>query len=598
MKRWTAIAALFGVLGMTAAVLLKSQVVFPEAAVLRLDLLGQLVQGQWAPIADGSHNAFYMWRWDPLIAQFAAYIPGSLATVYHTLCLLIGAMGVFSLALRVSPGNVLGALITACAWTAVVICGWGADELVVSASAWFPWLALAAATALASPRAAWLFGVITLLFAWRVSASANQLALLWSVAALFAALTIVRGAAMRRGLIVGVVCLAPALCTLVAAARPSYPAYPAFTRVVPDDGVAGMIRPWVGPDGPDIPVIDRSFVRKAYGDFSLALLGIAALAWALAGRTRKDAFITAALSAAALCAADTRLPESIVQILPLSTINRLIPHFFFFPLVVPAAAMAWLFLLLHLCRRGAVLSTMGAVLVLLLIPYADTGGELRSGALQHPWAQRAFHEFEQAVQVEPAKAAYYHQVLCSPSLHILNKYGFWLAVQRERLAQAAFVPLRDFDPNVQLDAFKNNSPEQLDAVIDRSSESRWCNSAAEQKGGEWFAFRFSAPRRIGGLSLSPGAGYISDFPRGLRLTIKRNCGSLSEDAAGYDTIAEFPEWEGRIAATPEGFPYHTSESRVEVIFPELHEVQCLRIEQTGATPSFDWSISEIAISER
>ncbi|MCB0338967.1 MAG: hypothetical protein KDD53_05155, partial [Bdellovibrionales bacterium] len=59
--------------------------------------------------------------------------------------------------------------------------------------------------------------------------------------------------------------------------------------------------------------------------------------------------------------------------------------------------------------------------------------------------------------------------------------------------------------------------------------------------------------------------------------------------------AEYPKWLGSAKFTRDGYPYYAGQSKVKIVFAESQRVQCLRIEQTGKSNNFDWSVSDLKL---
>lgn len=561
--------------------------------------------GSWFQVANGSHNAYYMWRWDPLLAGIAdrtvkdvGMRTESFPVVYHLLCLLLAVAGTGLLCLRIAPkAPRLGGFTIAAAWLLVLLGLWGADGIVLSGAAWLPWLTLVLVGALSEGGMRWSYYLLTFFFAYRISATANQLALLWDTAAFAMAFVLAPPVNRQRAVLTAALCLAPALVVLVLAPLPPYPDYPPLTRVVPYDGVPGMIRPLIGPDAPPVPVIDWVPLHRCFSRLAIVLFAAVLLLPSFRGQHAlpRSRLFTGVFILTLLLLGDTISPESISQILPIAVVNRLVPHFFFFPLTVPLAAITVWALLLLLRRARAEVYAASLAMALALIPYHDGPFPmLQTAALQEPDSRNAWREFSALHEPDAALQRYYNLVLCSPSLRLLNKYGLWLVEQRSRTAAQTFAPLLAFDPGAQVSASGESSPLQLSAMTDRHRNTRWSNKAARQTGSEWVFIHFPSPRVISGIDLSPGETAESDFPRGLRLRGAEHCTS-TEDVRGTEPLSEFPVWEGGLRLTPQGFPYCLGESNVEILLRKPHQLQCILVEQTGYTPYYEWSIGEIGV---
>ena len=108
--------------------------------------------------------------------------------------------------------------------------------------------------------------------------------------------------------------------------------------------------------------------------------------------------------------------------------------------------------------------------------------------------------------------------------------------------------------------------------------------------------RLPQARSVSAIGL-PAEPFSTDFPRGLEIAATPQCSGLVSEIEHFTTIVREPRWSGWINVSVDGYPYIEPSSRVNVIFPEALQAQCIVIKQIGQDRNFDWSISELRIAD-
>ena len=107
-----------------------------------------------------------------------------------------------------------------------------------------------------------------------------------------------------------------------------------------------------------------------------------------------------------------------------------------------------------------------------------------------------------------------------------------------------------------------------------------------QEGREYISISFNAPVTTRGISLDLGKR-ASDFPRGLSIFT----GTCENPGA---PLADYPDWQGALALSPNGYPYFLTQSDVRIAFAQEATFSALCIGQTRKS-DFDWYVKSIQL---
>jgi len=545
----------------------------------------------WFPLANGSHNAFVMWRWEPVLSFTAYYLYKffissypqlEIAQIYNGIALFIGTCFSFLLFRHFHPNK--KALISTLAWLGIILLGYGSDSVIIDSFTFFPlyFLALDLYFTQGLGKKRLFFLLLVIYSALELVITANQLAFILILIPLIILL-------QHRKLKITwhyFLLLIPSIIYFFITPVPSNFDYPSdiSAHLVSDDGLSGMIRPLVGPEAPTIPTIDRPFIKNAYSTCSALLLlfviivGIPS-AWKLKSKTMFGWCLLLSLS----LVLDVICDESLSHIMPLATINRLIPQVYFFSLTPLACALTFFLLLLHLQST----KTEFYALFLVAILFPANGHPV----LQSPIATRAKQELA-AINDNQLKQKN-EKFLVSPSLHVLNSLGIWIL---ENLPQKNLIDVAKLDPAVKFFDSDESTTKELHVLKDHNWHTRWSTS---QTGNEWLLMRFNQVHNIDVIEPTPSNHFYTDFPRGIRISVAKDCSLKEPLNANYEQVFIMPEWQGELLFTPQGYPYFGHHSHVRVSFKEPIAAKCWLIERTGKiTSDFDWSIAKIKVHEK
>ena len=553
---------------------------------------------EWRPSISLVHNAFIMWRLDPFVSGvYDLYTDTSVSALWpaFSLQLFIFSLGLFSL---FSYSGRKGVFV----WSAVVALlipigiTWifGFDVVVLSSLTWIPWFTLSLLLYGQERVPKGIALLLILLFAWRIAVSANQLAPLslalgYLTAAFWSRNNIVEEPERRVDLLVVVLSFLPCLIEGFFTNSPPFPAYPALGRVVPDDGLPGVIRPLIGSDGV-IPAINRAVVRTIYGKAGmLCILGIVAGYFIeLLFRRKKligssNAYLLWAAFLALLVVFDSFPHESIAQILPLEVLPRIIPGLAFFPLSPIALAFSLLLVGAYTIVSRRFMPLVLSFISLILVP------------VNSPLSSPAISLTPAPLQVVDEKIVISNKLdnrLVSPSLSVVKSYGHSVLTV-PTVSVDDFIPLKRFKPTIKTS--HKNKERAHKRMLDRNLKTRWSPGYGKQTGDEWVFVKLAEQKSIKGIMLLTG-NFRSDFPRGLSIQSAELCSADSPfEEIQFKDLVMIPSWQGSISHTKNGYPYYTGQEKVIVVFPEEHASQCILIKQTASEPNFDWSVAEIKL---
>ncbi len=543
-----------------------------------------LKRKSWYPLIHVSWNTFHLWRLDPVLSRITSILTGDEQFVGMTsrgLHFFVFFAGLYLLqrSRGVSSQNAgfFGILIL------VTILGtFGLDSVVLGSLTWFPLLLWAISEAPLQSRKG-IFALLTFGLASRVALTANQLSPIWGLFALILASRMndsqeertVIATAYRRFLILLV--LTPTLYVAFTTPSAVFPDYPAFSHVVPNDGVPGLNRPLIGPDMP-LEIIDRGALRSDLLPLASILFGLGTLLFVRAKNGKL--FFSLPTLLAGLVTLDVLLPESLSQLAPIAAFCRLYPGASFLPLdgALLGLTLALLFLGISIyVKRSCIIGSSCSALLMI----GSMGGPLFRTELPYPLKDPLFLGA--------------HAKFVSPSLHLIKEIGI---ESFERFEDSkGLVSITPKWEELTVVASHRNLPLKLHRLFDGVGSSRWSPKIGRQTGTESLRIFFHTPKNLGGIELLSG-DFGTDFPRGIEIRGASHCppGGPFTDS-DYSLLYRANPWNGPLGVTPNGYPYLGWEGYVRILFNENLPLSCLLIKQIGETESFDWSIAELRLLE-
>ncbi|MCB0353356.1 MAG: hypothetical protein KDD64_07530, partial [Bdellovibrionales bacterium] len=332
---------------------------------------------------------------------------------------------------------------------------------------------------------------------------------------------------------------------------PPWPSYPLGATIAPDDGLAGIYRPFMG-FAPNLPSIDRPAVKLLWFWPALAFTIYGTGVGLLSKNQNRGVFVFGILLVV-LSLLDTGLPEWAASISPIASFERILPLANLYPL-------------------APVSLVVGSVLILISGKWSNTVGGAVLCMITMLYSPRP----PIAWGVEAA----------SPSARLFSRFGKEQLSQFRDRPPYRIVSAHRFHPDLE----SSSNSDNLKRILDRDRSTRWGNGGGRQKGDEFIVVSLKSPIEILGLQLDPGS-FFTDFPAALKIRASDDCSSNSDNWPV--TVTKDP-WLGPVKFTIEGAPYYGSQSDVSIFFDTPVRCLCLRIEQIGSRNSFDWSIAELS----
>lgn len=504
--------------------------------------------GHLMPVVHTQHNAYFY------LTSFGTWAAGDVGS---NVLVLVGLMGLTA-ALSYHTFSPILSLTSAAIVFGANAWVFGDDFLILGPLALIPWLYLLIASEHSSNLAYLLLLSITIFSSWLVLYSLSLPVLLFVI--LLRSVLVTTPLPRPTSFLLFFACLLLLLLGCMSPPLP-WPDYPVGARITALlDGPAWFARPMIGNDLP-FPTIDRTSLVTLYRPY---LLPVAGLLFAMGLRMR---CFPRALNCYFLCCIglilafiDLRASETVAQLSPLRALPRLLPEFSFIPLVALVLGL-----------------TLAGTLLVALLTSLNSGGRLFLASLATLVALVSSTRFVPSFE-STASAGWNH----SPSRFVARFFSDPVLQN----AQSKSKSLRLSRSEYQFRS--SNADVDSNVIFDRNMGTRWSSGGAQQQGSEWLELELSSPRALLGIKLLTGE-FATDFPRGLRISAGTDCTSLSP-------IVAFPQWQGKLSFTASGLPYFSAQSDVEVYFPKLVNAGCLRVEQIGTTPAFDWSVAELRLS--
>lgn len=575
-------------------------VLLPSSGISRTNYAPAFAEGfssGWKMLLNFEFNTFHPWKFDPIYSLLPSQ---NWWQLWLLLLAIIYGTG-FATSLRNSGsdirGRVQGAVLS---WLSLL---WilGQDPVVLPFAATLPGLQAVFLYAAKSESK-----IISLVSAFAAACVfclfAQQLAPLGVFVAAVASLFLLE--AKARDQIINRIfwaALIPAIVYVVLAPAPVFPHYPLQARVVPDDGLSGMLRPLVGADS-FIPITNWVALRSAVRSVTPAALFLVATCFFIAGgmpsrMIRRFKYFPTVLLALVLV--DAWLPTWLSSIMPVQSIARLLPGgVFYFPLVLIGLALAvvYAFMVCSMSPKQikpwilSVALMLGAALSTIL-GGSGPGDILRAGQIYDRTEETLY---SQLVGHDLGDNRRKIEKLLSPSYAVYKLRGRSLLESEKRFKQ------RDFQAPgpVKVRFSSRGGAELAAAVTDGNPQTRWFAGGGRQTGKEWLLVDLGSARALDGIELSTG-GFVTDYPRGIAVYTLDDCGVESSKvlslAEAKSPVFEERDWQGPVLFSSEGLPYFGTQNYVKIVFPKTIESTCLLFRQTQRDSNYDWSVAELRL---
>jgi hypothetical protein len=536
------------------------------------------------PVIHLSSNAFFNWSFDPLISSLSGS-SAYLGSFMSMLCIFSFGIALLTVGLRKDFSGLLFASSSAFVAGSVLFLLFGFDVVVFGSLLWVPWLLYTLHCAYQEKGDLKLPAMLVLLvLSLLLAFSAHQIAVILIAAAHF--LTYRNDdSTPNKTIILFILTVLPAFVACLDVTLPQFPVYPTDAHLVPASGTVLSQAAMIGPDYP-LPTLNRNYFRGSF--FTLAgVLTIACASFMLLNARLKSAssyqiamrcyylslfcFIGLIFDSA-LVSPDTN------QIAPIQSLARLVPGLNLIPLstLLMALSILLLFVASILLKRRAEILIL--VVICLLIPQLNKNQWGESPAKFPLFADNSLTQL--ALDKNLA-----NNLVISPSYFANSTY---YSASHFNDLNFSEIPIKDLDATVQA----SNHPELIAQLKDGDPSTRWSPSIGKQLGTEWLAIKFSAPVTFNGVILNTG-NFFSDFPRGLSISSAEHC--EDDSSSQLKNIVTLSNWEGAFNRTAEGLAYFGPQNRVNVIFPNSETISCLKINQTGITTNYDWSVAELGL---
>ncbi len=325
---------------------------------------------------------------------------------------------------------------------------------------------------------------------------------------------------------------------------PITPKLPPGAHIVPDDGVAGLLRPLFGPSAPDFQLCDRALFKTNYFGVSTIFLISFSLISILSRQIPLGMFVLAIITSA-----DVILPESLAHIMPVATLQRLIPGYFFLPISLHLFSLLVIRASCLMVHKAEALVLSSCILILAIL--SPTPKIISQNKRHH------ISQFPTASQTPVIAGLDYVKPLGEGRKYTIVKH-----------------PLE----------VECSNPVNCKFVADRNRSRRWYTRG--QYGTEYIKLTSSLTQKVAGVRLYQDE-FFSDFPRKVQVI---DCGSNVTIVPPYN-------WLGSLYRTTKGEVYFSSQANTVniVLFKVPVITNCIEIKQVGYDPVHDWSITEIEL---
>lgn len=510
--------------------------------------------GDLTSVIHTKHNAYFH------LTTLGSWIASSFG------CSVLFLSGLLGLTIALSYHGVLPTLSLAIAATTYAVCSavFGDDFIVLGPLVFLPYMYIIIHSARSAKPAMLVLLAVAIIALWLALYSLSLPVLLLAILANF----IINQKSLPKLTSISL-CLYCAVLFFLNAASPAliWPDYPDFARITQMmDGPAYIARPLVGSDLP-FPAVERSLVKSEY-NFLILPLAVLLLSVGLLtklGRTARMGLMVSAMSLS-FAYLDLKLSEDLAQISPLQSLSRLLPELNLIPLApvalgISIVSLILLAMLTFLRSSTRILISLSSALILVLCAQVRIIDDSMS-ALPETWHK-------------------------SPSRFTTNFFNPEIL----RSAQGSWKRYLPKTTEVK-EIGSSSGPVQSEVLLDKNEVTRWSPNSGKQSGTEWIQIELTEPHRVLGIELQTG-NFHTDFARGLKIRAGIDCSATS-----LKVLSNFPNWQGHPKFTPKGYPYFSGQSEVLVFFTEEVEAACFRIEQTGKSDHYDWSVADFRLIKK
>jgi hypothetical protein len=365
------------------------------------------------------------------------------------------------------------------------------------------------------------------------------------------------------------------VATFVRSPNAPLPDYPPLAHVVPDDGLNGVISPLIGRDYP-LHIIDRSALKLELLPPVLIISATLSLAWLL---LRKQLRLKGALTVrlgvvvSGILLLDVALPERYAALAPLMSLSRISPWGASMSTTTIALGLtAWLTGVFLLSTPGRKITN-----VLLAVSLCACG--------YREWELHGARQAEYEYLLSPALRAVAISPSAAPLRYHLRATG---AVTSNVLADTSLLSNASWEDVRQLGAVFKTSIGATNSRIQRNPATppEPPIEFPNPTGVEFLSISLPNPVTGRGLDLALGKR-TTDFPRGLSISI----GTCETSGT---PLATYPDWQGALALSPNGYPYFLGQSDLRIVFANEVTFSTLCIRQTKKS-ELDWYVKSVRL---
>lgn len=511
------------------------------------------------------YNSYQQWQFDPLISGLLNYFDD----IYHPTVILIYSLffflcGLYYCILDVSKKPFSSLLLTiSILFTLLSI--WKIDLVLISSITWLPFFIYSVKSYFQS---SFKYFILLALYSLLLIVSANQLAIIYiPIVFLFSYIGTNKLKDSFHTIVIFSILL---LCGVWICQfdSPNFFDFHTTARVFINDAVAGNSRPVFGADSP-IEFQNLSLQRNIFFVPIILTLTLSLLLLALKKFSCKGSSMLSIVSF--ILVIDTFFPEKLAHILPVETLSRLIPNLFFFSLLPYLFFIVLIFVLLKAIKHNR--SYLCFIFLASIIFFNRSDVAKISSLYKQDILYSDFNLFSK---------------INSPSVSVILENEGLDIFNIKNKTRKRFRSISRFESEL----ISNINASEISLTTDKKIKTRWTSGNGTQDGFEKIAFKLNTPIYISAIEISPEQNF-TDFPRGLKISYMESCEKLSLNSS-YTKLKHYPIWPGSIKFTKLGFPYYSQQSLVKVYFPKTL-VQCVLVEQTNKTKSYDWSVNEIRI---
>ncbi|MBP9837464.1 MAG: hypothetical protein KBC84_02000 [Proteobacteria bacterium] len=549
------------------------------------------------PLVNFNSNAFTLWRFDPLFILISRQLS------FHTYCMLLILQFTLSLFYLVKKleeqinREQSQKFIFLPLTVIFLFLNYGLDITILGTITWLPLLVLAVLRfeKYSNLTNFFLLMLASILF----TLSANQFSLFVSLIISFLLLANYSASDnLPKGWTYVPLLFIPLLNSLFYSS-PNFPGYEFDAHLVPNYGVIDGLQPLIG-QMPKLPVIDRSYIRSAYGVLSLAIiicLSIVALAQffkriLIFNKTQKSILLTALVLSISVFFDSSFISSSDSQFLPLQSISRLMPGLFF-------AAVAPVAIVLSLILLAVLLSTIEHfAFTTTLFVFTLVLPSLISFNQNKTIPFLAINNFNAPIlelnKLDTSNASRLElmTILNSPSYYLIREHGLDV-IMNSKLKNLEYKSACEFNVKVEF----SSNPVDIKNICDGRDSTRWTTKLAKQTGEEWLKIRFPELTSLASVRLTTGK-YFTDFPRGVAIEVSNNdCENVEVNSNAFYRLVTDKRAEGEIRYTDKGHPFFSKQYTYAASVLTSEPFRCMLIKQIGVGDTFEWSVADLQFAK-